>query len=317
MELTSVAAVEEALALFNNRISTRTGRTISKSYQVLARTSLTDKVKQVIASGLRGDALMLAIDIALDGEKPSKRGLGMRVLAMFCEYFQLIDAGVALKWKRIGGKRCVPRRSPKEKVLLPNELSALFGVIAAQGEKSIAYARLHVWVSLLLLTGARREEITPLKYSDLSLTEQTLTIRLMRKKTLTDSPDYIEIPLATMLPSGVAFGDALMQYLHMHPGSGYLFATNADATEYPYWLARYLASLLTRSAELAGLGHRNISAHSLRYTCATIVSDYVGTRQAQRLLGHSSVLTTERYAGHYYSNDTAKVIGKAFSNFSW
>ena len=62
-------------------------------------------------------------------------------------------------------------------------------------------------------------------------------------------------------------------------------------------------------------GRDDLTAHSLRHSCATfLISDGMNAKSLQALLGHSSLLTTQRYA-QLLAPDTAP-IEQASSIFS-
>ena len=63
-----------------------------------------------------------------------------------------------------------------------------------------------------------------------------------------------------------------------------------------YFTARRFAQLLTVTALKAGLGHKNISPHSLRHAFAThMLAGGADLRVLQEMLGHADISTVQIY----------------------
>jgi site-specific recombinase XerD len=138
-------------------------------------------------------------------------------------------------------------------------------------------------LELLYGTGIRAGELMRLKLEDVDLESSTLSIRLGKGR-----KDRV-------VPLGSRAKDALTTYLHeVRPK---LLAQQTDVV----FLGRHGTELSIRGMRhrLAELGVRTrvrLHPHLLRHTCAThLLKGRADIRHIQRLLGHESLATTERY----------------------
>lgn len=296
---------------FYNRTSVRTGQPVKQETKQRDRRFFTPAVIDAICSGLHGDDLMRRVDQALAPESKSHRSIGMVVIAYFCFYHGLIDEGQRIRWRREGRSREHARRPIEDKILSPEDVRLFFERFNQLDPNDFVNQRLHLWCSMLLLTGARRRALTALKMEDIRLTETVMSVAIPRLKTGYESKQTINIPLDTMLPHGRTFGEVLYMYLGIKQPSEYLFIMRDGTwTEVlPYILSKHV----WKHGKKAGCANEKITPHMFRFTCATIIADTVGIRQAQQLLGHSSIMTTQHYANKFFYNNTADTISQAFA----
>ena len=151
-------------------------------------------------------------------------------------------------------------------------------------------------LSLLYSTGLRRSEVASLDLNDVDLTEGTVHVRRGKG----GKP--------RLVPLGESAGEDLRRYLtkgrpemaegHRMPRTSALFVgaggpgrRNQGGRLQPDGVSQ----AVRRSCEKAGLS-RPVMAHALRHAFAThLLRAGADVRHVQRLLGHSSVVTTETY----------------------
>lgn len=143
-----------------------------------------------------------------------------------------------------------------------------------------------VAIGLALLGGLRVGEVSALRWADVDLEHRVLIVRKTRWRGIEMLPKggrerQVEIsePLATML---VAHGQGVSPYVLCHESGEPM---SADSLKWPLWHA----------CDAAGIPR--FGFHRLRHTCASLLVERgVHLRVVQRILGHASVVMTERYA---------------------
>ena len=150
-------------------------------------------------------------------------------------------------------------------------------------EKLIDAAALHLRPILAVAfgTGLRKGDILGLKWRDVDLDRGIISIQMQK----TGEP--IEIPLIPMLRD-------LLEQMKLRAGlSQFVFSLGSRGKRIGDTKTAFRAAL--RRSGLAGQGYR---FHDIRRTFARMLYDQgVILTKIQRLLGHKSVLTTERYLG--------------------
>jgi integrase len=143
---------------------------------------------------------------------------------------------------------------------------------------------------LLLDTGARLNEITSLKWKDVDLKKETIS--LFRHKTSNEAVLYMTKRVKEMLKRRVKT-------------DGYIFE---DTDGGPKRAVRGIKSAMIR-ADL-----KDCSIHTLRHTAASrMVQNGVRLEEVQHILGHSNVAMTQRYA-HIAKSDVSKKARDALDN---
>jgi integrase len=148
--------------------------------------------------------------------------------------------------------------------------------------KESSWDKMHLLTHLALATGGRRGEIMALRWDDIDLAAQELTFRVGTTK----SGKARTIGLASALR---------MQLLQHRQRDGLVFPSIKNPARPYAFNARWVAL-----REAAGVDCR---FHDMRHTCASlIVNSGVPIHIAKVILGHSSVVVTERYL---HSDDNA------------
>jgi integrase len=309
---TSAAAVDEGLEHYSLRPSKMTGRPLAATTVRRIRYFMTPKAKDVFTSGLTGHELMIAIDRAFETESKTHRSIGIIMIAQFANYYGLIDDEVYAWWSKEGDKRYKPNKPVAERIIQRDKLKRYFDRFLQDDPNHFTAARLYCFSSILLLTGARQHAIVELKMDEFTLTETEMTINIKRLKSANSALHTIHVPLDVLLPNGRPFGEALYRYLSLRFNNEYFFMDTEN--RHGSGLHMSLRHQMERHGKLADCGH--ITPHMFRFTCASIISDHIGVRQAQQLLGHTDMKTTLRYAGHFYDNVSKATISNGFSSFS-
>ena len=135
--------------------------------------------------------------------------------------------------------------------------------------------------TVMLDTGLRVGEATRLRVRDLEWTPGSEGLRVLGK-----GGRWREVPL---LP-GMASRPLLRRLVQGRPGEALLFPGRRDGPLTVRAVERRFAAV----CEAAGIAAARV--HDLRHTCATrLVNRGVDILAVQRLLGHASVQTTQRY----------------------
>lgn len=175
----------------------------------------------------------------------------------------------------------------RERFLSPEEIDRLLGALAIDQNQVAAKA-----IRLLLLTGARRNEITHARWEHLDWRRATLLVPLSkagRPRTITLSAGALDL-----LRSIAPFGDN--PYIFPSPVTG----RPSPSLHFP-WL---------RIRQRSGL--EGVRLHDLRHSFASVlVNGGVSLYVVQGLLGHSQPRMTQRYAhlAQQTLRDAAEVVG--------
>ncbi len=153
------------------------------------------------------------------------------------------------------------------------------------------------FVTMLLHTGAREQEIGGMQLSQIDQAAGTVTV--IRSKggndtTLTMSRAVTEV-IARRMVAAEAEPDRGATGLHGRVGNGYLFPERAGA--------RYNNEWFIRACKRAKL--KDVTLHTLRHTFATrMLKASLSLNEVQHLLGHKNISSTMVYA-HLVPNLTA------------
>lgn len=151
-------------------------------------------------------------------------------------------------------------------------------------------------VCMLLDTGLRVSELTTLKFQNIDLVQDFITVRSLKKRE--GSKINRDLPLSDRART------ALVEYIGSLKNTGkddYLFPTNSAAGH----ISRFRVHRYIRKAT-----GKRFSPHDLRHTFATrVVDETKDIRIAQALLGHESQVTTERYC-HKTIDSKRRAISK-------
>ena len=178
----------------------------------------------------------------------------------------------------------VPRRLPRN--LNPEELIKIFRVSAPMknfSRSQFPQYTLKLAVELLFTTGVRVGELCSIRLGDIDLSEETITIKGKGNRERVVFLVDLEV------------GGLLQNYIKLREKTGtksdFLLVTATGKPAQPDYIRRYLH----KTSKQAGV-QRKVTPHMLRHSAATqLLESGVDIRFVQRLLGHSSISTTEMY----------------------
>ncbi len=185
----------------------------------------------------------------------------------------------AIKWETAGitrnptaGIELYPENNKRERYLSADEAKRLFEILNDSQAKTLKYI-----VSMLLLTGARRNEVLNSKWEDFDIEHRLWKIEFNK----TGRTRYV--PLS----------DGAIQVLQALPvikGCEYPFA-NPD-TKKPFVGIFYAWDTARKKA-----GMPDLRIHDLRHSFASfLINGGRSLYEVQKILGHTQVKTTQRYA---------------------
>jgi integrase len=192
---------------------------------------------------------------------------------------------LALRWDTKGVKAnptagipLLEENNKKERYLSEVEAQALFQAVHQSESKMLQYI-----IPMLILTGTRKREVLDAKWSEFDFERRLWRIGM------TKSGKARHVPIS----DGVM---TLLQSVPRIEGCEYVFA-NPD-TGKPY---SSLFSSWDNARKKAGLG--DVRIHDLRHSFASfLVNSGRSLYEVQKLLGHTQIKTTQRYA--HLANDT-------------
>lgn len=167
------------------------------------------------------------------------------------------------------------------RVLRPEQVAQLIDACPSDTPRG---CRDRALIELLYSSGARIGEIATLRLSAIDFAEQLLTLDGKGGK---QRRVPFGTPAATALKNYIA---SARKELCQQAGSPALFVNTKGA---PLGV-RDMRSIVTKAAIAANLGH--VTPHSLRHAYAThVLEGGADIRHVQELLGHQSLVTTQRY----------------------
>jgi integrase len=220
-----------------------------------------------------------------------------RVVALLSKLMTLTEIW---EWREQGTNPCRYikkfKEEPRERYLTTNEMQALGDAMRDLVDEGSIWPDMANALTLLLLTGARRNEILSLEWSWVAFDE--CIIRLPDSKT-GRKPLYLSDHAVHLLK--------LQQEHSRDPASRYVFPGQRKGQNLVN-IAKPWAMICQRADV------KDARIHDLRHTAASIaVGQGIGLPIIGRLLGHSQTQTTARYA--HVDNDpallAANLIGKS------
>jgi integrase len=199
---------------------------------------------------------------------------------------------LAAKWRVPGVERNptsgieMGQESQRNRFLTRDEAQHLVEAIAADENRIAANA-----IMLLMLTGARRNEVTHAKWDHVLWNERKLFVPLSKS----GKPRWIALSSSAM---------SLLGSISKVDGNDYIFPSPATGRPSPsLWFP------WRRIRARAGL--QDVRLHDLRHSFASfLVNEGVSLYVVQALLGHANARTTQRYA-HLASdtlNDATEIV---------
>ncbi len=178
---------------------------------------------------------------------------------------------------------------PKRRKLLPQALvtpKEAIKLCESISTKTPMGLRNRAVVEVLYATGIRNAELRELRLSDFDSSAGTLFVRAGK-----GGKDRV-VPLGPL--ASAVLSDYIAQgrpELPVKPGVTHVFVSEHG---WPLWAAS-VVRIVDQAARRAGI-HKPVRPHRLRHACAThMLAGGADVRHIQRLLGHSTLATTEIY----------------------
>jgi len=185
----------------------------------------------------------------------------------------------ALKWEVEGLERnptagiaLFPENNKRERYLKEDEALRLFEALEASPNPLLPFI-----IAMLLLTGARKREVLTARWADIDLEQRLWRIEFNK----TGKTRHVPISDGLL---------ALLEKLPRREGEEYLFTS--PKTGKPFISIFHSWDTARRKAGLADL-----RIHDLRHSFASyVINAGRSLYEVQKLLGHTQVKTTQRYA---------------------
>lgn len=269
------------VSLFSNHIQPTLGRI---------------KINQITASQIR-EFLYLKISTGL------AKGTANRMLYLISRMFNLtIDWNLTnLKQNPAKGIKSFEENNKIERYITPQQAVALNRSLNESENASLKFI-----VALLLVTGARKQEALKAHWQDIDLNAKVWRIPVSK------SGKVRYIPL-----SETAY--FFLQLIQQHNRK--ILGSKAEACPYvfpnPKTLKPFTSFFYSWHTARCKAGLPDLRIHDLRHTFAsTLVNQGVPLYEVQKLLGHSQIRTTERYAHLSQSKlqESSGIAGKVFQH---
>lgn len=186
---------------------------------------------------------------------------------------------LALRWETAGlsknptaGIPLLEENNKKERYLTGAEASALIGALKESDNAMLQYI-----VPMLIMTGARKREVLDAKWEDFNIEQRIWRIPLAK------SGKARHVPIS----DGVL---SLLDLVPHHDDCAYVFAN--PKTKLPF-VSVYCSWHTARKS----VGMPELRMHDLRHSFASfLVNSGRSLYEVQRILGHTQIKTTQRYA---------------------
>ena len=203
-----------------------------------------------------------------------KPGSVNRVIIMMRYIFNL-----SIRWETVGitknptaGIPLLEENNKKERFLSAEEARALVAQLKSSDNKMLQYI-----IPMLILTGARKNEVLKAKWEDFNVEQRLWRIPLSK------SGKARHVPIS----DGVQY---LLEGVPRHVDCGYVFAN-------PKTLLPYVSIFASWNTARKAVGLADVRIHDLRHSFASfLVNSGRSIYEVQRILGHTQIKTTQRYA---------------------
>lgn len=185
----------------------------------------------------------------------------------------------ALKWETPGitknpttGVDLLEENNKKERFLTSAEANKLIGALKDSENKMLQYI-----IPMLILTGARKREVLDAKWEDFNFDQRIWRIPLAK------SGKARHVPMS----DGVL---SLLDSVPLHDGCPYVFAN-------PKTLKPFVSFFIAWNTVRKSVGLGDVRVHDLRHSFASfLINNGRSLYEVQRILGHTQIKTTQRYA---------------------
>lgn len=299
--------LRECINLYARRPSKTTGRAAMSPHTLYIIQSVlnSDWFLPALLSGSVGDDLVVALmQSAVDAPKTYRTSYMRKVVLPFLEWCGKINAWEASQWrKKIPAGKVA--RSAIDRIPTSDELVRVFDYASQRSSTGrFTWVRDYLYLATLYATGTRATQPAYLRMpDDVTVMHDRITFFFRRLKSASDMRQRITVPFSARLPNGDYYGTVVSRYLDiMNPDASYFFYPEDDPTK---MYVRPDVRMRQQFYEPLGLEMCN---HALRAMVASNTASAYGTHAAQRILGHASIVTTERYVDAYEKDDSMAVV---------
>ena len=221
--------------------------------------------------------------------------------------------------KKLLPKKTNEEKKPYEKVLDPNDLKLLWENVRTKGTDKL-WARNYAIVTLLLDGKIRNSELLDLKLEDIHFADEDDPYNYLivwkgkgRKYREVDLNDISTTALQLYLKSGVRPGTAADDDYLFGTTAGHTFGGNASGQEeWHRGSSEWLSKLVEKHVKDV-TGKSGFRSHSMRHNGAVMdLNNGTSLERLQAELGHSSITTTEIYAGRLQSKRRTRNMREVF-----
>lgn len=234
------------------------------------------------------------IEVFSQHRETHKPGSTNRVVIL-CRYI----FNCALKWEVEGvirnptaGIELYPENNKRERYLKDDEALRLFEALEASPNPLLPFI-----VAMLLLTGARKREVLDAKWEDLNLDKRLWRIEFNK------TGQTRHVPLSQGMLS-------LLEKLPRREGNEYLFPS-------PKTGKPFVSIFNSWNTARHNAGLKDVRIHDLRHSFASyLINQGHSLYEVQKLLGHTQVKTTQRYA-HLSNESLLNAADSAAASVPW
>ena len=185
----------------------------------------------------------------------------------------------AMRWETAGvsknptvGIPLLEENNKQERYLTATEANALIGALKHSENQMLQFI-----IPMLILTGARKNEVLKAKWTDFNIEQRVWRIPLAK------SGKARHVPMS----DGVL---SLLDAVPLHDDCPYVFAN-------PKTLKPYVSFFSAWNTVRKSVGLGDVRVHDLRHSFASfLVNSGRSLYEVQRILGHTQIKTTQRYA---------------------
>lgn len=220
---------------------------------------------------------------------------------------QLIDENNRLKMEREAKERAKTQRKAKKrkpKLRSPIQTTDYDTVMSCvNNQNTLKAAKTRIALTILFLTGIRVGNLRTIYVSDLKQMYNKGDLIIQSIKSKTNKP--------LIYPNNKAFN----YYLNLRKADFDLLFSSFKEEELIWDISReHLTRTINKILKQAGaILNKNLKSHSFRIGMATAVTEHYTIYEAQAILGHARIATTEKYVqSRLTKKDKSKIINKIF-----
>jgi len=202
--------------------------------------------------------------------------------------------------------------TPRETgILTPEEIAKVFSYLHKTVKPNTYDRMFYLAFSLAVTTGMREGEIRALKVSDISFKGDSAFIHVSRSFSDTDGYKVTKGKRSRTTVTDAELGHEILSFAEKNPWANDYCFWSTDNKEKPIG-GRFFLDHFKEALNAIGINEeerkkRNLKFHSLRGNFATAISSKATETTIKQVVGHSSIMTTERYYLHEDFNELVRL----------